>query len=225
MISNLLGTIGTPVGGFFGNPPLSSQIGGLGGLLPFRAGPQFAPQGFWNDVFGTTGRMLPFPIGLPFAPQAFWGETPGTVIPGLLPFQAGPQLAPQGLLGSLFGTIGAPVGGAIGNLFGNPQLGGQIGSAVGGVSGLMPFQASPELETQAFNRFMETQSSDLVRKLYDYLSMHSPQHSELGECISLVGQAAQSFGARDYAQAFAQAYQAYRCITLLRARIPELPAL
>jgi hypothetical protein len=63
------------------------------------------------------------------------------------PYQ-NPQIAPQGLFGSLLGSIAAPAGGALGNLFGQQQLGSQIGSTVGQFAHLLPFAAGPQMAGQ-----------------------------------------------------------------------------
>jgi hypothetical protein len=64
----------------------------------------------------------------------------------VLPFDAGPQLAPQGFLGGLLGSaLGGLGGGAIGGLFGNRNLGNTIGSTAGGIlGGILPFEAGPQ---------------------------------------------------------------------------------
>jgi hypothetical protein len=75
--------------------PVLSQIASL---LPFAAGPQLRPQGFFGDLFGTIGAPLGGAIG-----GIFGNSDLGTTIGGLagqlgriLPFSAGPQLSLAG---------------------------------------------------------------------------------------------------------------------------------
>ena len=99
------GLLGQGIGGLLGNAQLGQQIGSLAGgiggsFLPFQAGPQLAPYGFFGDLLGQVGQPLGSAIGSAFGNQQL-GGTIGNVAGQLgrfLPFQAGPQLAPYGVL-------------------------------------------------------------------------------------------------------------------------------
>jgi len=119
-----------------------------------------------------------------------YGQVLGGTLGGILPFQAWPQFAPQGVAG-----------------------------------GMLPFQITPAVETQATNSFLHDVTSGLIRKMYEYLDKNSQKYSQLADCVPILQKAVESFGQRDYAQAFLQIYQAYRYITALRASIPDLPSL
>ena len=109
------------------------------GLL---AGQQFAPQGFFGNLLGQVGAPLGSAIGSAFGNQGL-GQTIGGAAGQLgrfLPFDAGPQFAPQGFFGNLLGQVGAPLGGAIGSAFGNQGLGQTIGSAAGQLGRFLPFE-------------------------------------------------------------------------------------
>jgi len=148
---NLLGQVGAPlgsaIGSAFGNQGLGQSIGSaagqLGRFLPFDAGPQLAPQGFFSNLLGRPG--ISPNITTLFGPPIGTTERP----PGIgnfLPFDAGPQLAPQGFIGGLLGSaLGGLGGGAIGGLLGNRNLGNTIGSTAGGIlGGILPFEAGPQ---------------------------------------------------------------------------------
>ena len=113
LVGQLTGPAGQAIGGLFGQPQGSGQIGqalgGLGHLLPFQA--------------------APWPV-----PTMWGGQQPG---------YGGWQFVPQGFLGHLLGQFGGPAGQAIGGLFGQPQGSGQIGQALGGLGHLLPFQTAP----------------------------------------------------------------------------------
>jgi hypothetical protein len=68
-------------------------------------------------------------------------------------------------------------------------------------------------------------TSGLIKKLYDYLNANTEQWPQLADSVPLVQRAAELFGARDYPRAFAQAFQAFRSISLVRARQPNVPGL
>ena len=99
---------------------------------------QFVPQGAIGDVISQLSPIIGNAVG----------GTPGQVISTvgglghLLPFQAGPQYAPQGLFG---GALGSALGGALGGAFGNSGLGSTIGGIAGG---FLPFQAGGGLQQQ-----------------------------------------------------------------------------
>ena len=184
----------------------------------------------------------------PVAPVAPLAAVPGPY--GVVPVVDG-QVLPQGIFGSILGGLGGGLaGGALGGLFGNRQLGTTIGNAAGGIlGGFLPFSVDPmaaaygygggqnapqailvpqntlDPETQAFNDFMQGVTSGLIAKLHDYLSQQIGQHPQLADSIPLVTRATEFFDQRDYGRAFAQLYQAFRAIALVRAKVPELPAL
>jgi hypothetical protein len=81
------------------------------------------------------------------------------------------------------------------------------------------------LDHQAALNLVENITASSLRALSAYLELHVERHAELQGCIGTVTQAARCFAARDYAQAFAQIYQAYRSITALREINPQLPPL
>jgi hypothetical protein len=95
----------------------------------------------------------------------------------------------------------------------------------GVAGGILPLQVTPAIETQATNSFLHDVTSGPIRKMYEYLDKNSPKYSQLADCVPIMQKAVESFGLRDYAQAFLQLYQAYRYITLLRASVPDLPSL
>jgi hypothetical protein len=77
------------------------------GLL---AGQQFAPQGFFGNLLGQVGAPLGSAIGSAFGNQGLGQAIGGAAgqLGRFLPFEAGPQLAPQGFFGNLLGQVGAP---------------------------------------------------------------------------------------------------------------------
>jgi len=96
---------------------------------------------------------------------------------------------------------------------------------------LTPFTALPasplpgaNVELQAMNSLMQDITAAAIRKVYDYLDKHSQQYRQLENCIPLVKQAVDSFRAGNYTQAFAQVFQAYRFLMLLRTNLPDLPS-
>ena len=153
-------------------PTIGSVVGGLGGLLPFSAQPQYvapqavlAPQGVLGNILGG---LLPFSAQpqavapqAALAPQGVFGDILGAVAPtigsvvgglgGLLPFSAQPQyvapqavLAPQGVFGNIVSSLAPTVGQAVGGLLGNAGAGQQIGSVAGQIANLLPFSAQPQ---------------------------------------------------------------------------------
>src|SRR5438445_585339 len=131
---NLLGQVGAPLGGIvgsaLGNQGLGQQIGSaagqLGRFLPFDAGPQLAPQGFFGNLLGQVGALLGSVVGNAFGNQGLGqqiGGIAGQLGQRFLPFDAGPQFnsgpqfAPQGFLGGILGSaLGGLGGGALGGL-------------------------------------------------------------------------------------------------------------
>ena len=184
--------------------------GGLGGGMPgaYGAAPQ-AFGGLLQPLGGAIGSIL----GNPQLGGQIGGLAGG--LGRFLPFgvnplmaaYAGGQLAPQ----SVFWQ---PPGGAIAGVF-----------PLQAVPGTVPVQGTPNVELEAMNSFMKEATSNLIRKLHDYLDKNSQQYSQLADCAQLVRQAVEAYGARDYARAFTQLYQAYRFITVLRSGRPEIPSL
>ena len=113
---------------------------------------QLAPQGFFGDLVGHLAPTLGAAAGGLFGHSAT-GAQVGNVVSGLshlIPFSAGPQLAPQGFFGDLVGHIAPTLGAAAGGLFGHSATGAQVGNVVSGLSHLIPFSAGPQLAPQGF---------------------------------------------------------------------------
>jgi|SRR5271165_5453406 len=96
-----------------------------------------------------------------------------------------------------------------------------------------PFQTMPGylpmpnalLDRQASENMMGDMIADSLRSLSTYLETNAKQHAGLESCIPIVTQAAHSFAARDYAQAFNLIWMAYRTIETIRAADPRIPLL
>ena len=164
------------------------------------------PLGFFGNLLGQLGQPLGGAIGSVFGnPQL--GSQIGGLASGLgrfVPFGVDPltvayvsgQLAPQGFV-----------------------------SPFQAAPGTVPVQGTPNVELEAMNSFMQETTSNLIRKLHDYLDKNSQQYSQLADCAQMVRQAVEAYGVRDYARAFAHLYQAYRFITALRSARPEIPSI
>jgi hypothetical protein len=198
--------------------------GGLGGGMPgaYGAAPQpfgglLQPLGFFGNLLGQLGQPLGGAIGSILGNPQLGGQVGGLAggLGRFLPFgvnplmaaYAGGQLTPQ----SFFWQ---PPGGAIGGL-----------SPLQAMAGTVPVQGTANVELETMNSFMKEATSNLIRKLHDYLDKNSQQYSQLADCAQLVRQAVEVYGAGDYARAFTQLYQAYRFITMLRSGRPEIPSL
>jgi hypothetical protein len=83
--------------------------------------------------------------------------------------------------------------------------------------------ADPILDRQAAVNLVENIVGDALRTLGAYLETYARTHPGLENCVRIVTQAAHSFAARDFAQAFNQIWQAYRVIAMVRAIDPQLP--
>jgi hypothetical protein len=121
------------------------------------------------------------------------------------------------LLGSLMPLLMRFQSQAFGPMF-HPGLGGQPG--LGG--SLAP---DPALDQQAAVNLISDITADSLRTLSSYLETHAARNAGLEQCVPIVTQAAHSFAARDFAQAFNLIWQAYRMITMIRATDPQLPPL
>jgi hypothetical protein len=177
-------------------------------------------------------------------PGAGYGSMPAYAAQGY-----GPQFAPQGWLGNLLGGVGAPVGGAIGGILGNQQFGNHLGGMAGGLARrYLPFDVDPmaaygyvqaggqvapqtillaqnalDPEAQAFTDFLKTVTASVIARLSDYLRTNVGQHPALSDCIPLVTRATELWNAHDYTRSFAQLYQVYRSIAIVRSRMPNVP--
>jgi hypothetical protein len=134
--------VGGTIGSMFGNQGLGQTIGGIAGqlgrFLPFDAGPQFVPQGAVGNWLAQNGAGLGGAIGGAFGNQGL-GQTIGGIAGQLgrfLPFDAGPQLAPQGIVGN---ALGRPIADG----FGYRPLGQPTG-----MESFLPFDAGPQLAPQ-----------------------------------------------------------------------------
>ncbi len=144
----------------------------------------------------------------PSAASASQGRAPDTqqlvaLLGNLLPLLM--RLQPQ-TLGPSFGPNMGPFPGPIG-------MPGPIGIA------------DPALDHQAAVNLIENITADSLRALSTYLETNARNHAALESCVPIVTQAAQSFAARDYAQAFNQIWETYRLIAMVRAFNPQLPPL
>jgi len=99
--------------------------------------------------------------------------------------------------------------------------------APGPPGGFAPYSPGyPDLEGQTFAEFLQEPVAQVTRRLFDYLGAHAPDHPELAGVIPLVQQTAEWYRVGDLTRAFAQAYVAFRAITLLRLTSrPDLPPL
>jgi hypothetical protein len=151
-----------------------------------------------------------------------------------------PALSPQGFFGDLVGRFAQPVGGVVGGMLGNRALGSQLGGIAGQLGRMIPFGVDPmsavaaaqaaaapqqNLELEALNSFMQSAASTAIRKLYDYIDKNSQKFTQLAAVAPIVTQALELFKNKNYDQAFSQAFQAHRQITLLRSTVTDLPAL
>jgi hypothetical protein len=88
-----------------------------------------------------------------------------------------------------------------------------------------PALAQPALDHQAAVNFVSDLTAISLRNLSAYLETYVGTHAGLEICVPIVTQAARSYAARDYAQAFDMIWQAYRVIAAVRASDPQLPPL
>ena len=111
-----------------------SQVSQLGQLLPFQAGPGYAPQAFnWGNMIADVAPVVGQHVG------GNAGRIISTVggLADMLPFQAGPAYAPQGMWGNLIAGAGQLAGSLVGGDTGRTiSQASQLGT-------LLPFQAGP----------------------------------------------------------------------------------
>ena len=84
---------------------------------------------------------------------------------------------------------------------------------------------NPMLDHQAAVNLVEDITAESLSTLSAWLEAHAGRQPGVETCVPIVTQAAHCFAARDYAQAFALIWEAYRAIALLRANNPQLPPL
>jgi len=77
----------------------------------------------------------------------------------------------------------------------------------------------------AATQFVESLSATVLRSIASYLQANVEKNAGLQSCLGVIVQAAQYFGARDFARAFDCAWQAYRTIAHVRLTDPQLPPL
>jgi hypothetical protein len=82
---------------------------------------------------------------------------------------------------------------------------------------------NPALDHQAAVSLVGDITADSLRNLSAYLEANAGRHAGLENCVPIVTQAARSFAARDYAQAFNLIWLAYRVIATIRAADPQIP--
>jgi hypothetical protein len=84
---------------------------------------------------------------------------------------------------------------------------------------------NPALDRQAAENMIGDMIAESLRSLSAYLDANAAQHAGLEDCVPVVTQAAHSFAARDYAQAFNLIWLAYRMIETIRAADPRVAPL
>ncbi len=83
----------------------------------------------------------------------------------------------------------------------------------------------PMIDHQAAVNFVQDMVADSLRTLSSYVEANAERHAGLENGVALVTQAARCYAARDYGQAFALIWHAYRLVTALRQTDPQLPPL
>jgi hypothetical protein len=138
----------------------------------------------------------------------------GSLMPLLLRFQS------QGFPSQGFPSQGFPSQGLEPPFQAGPFQVGPFHVGLGNVAA-----PNPALDHQAAADLVGDITADSLRNLSTYLENHAGRHPGLESCVPIVTQAAHSFAARDYAQAFNLIWQAYRVIATIRAGDPQLPPL
>jgi len=132
------------------------------------------------------------------------------------------QIYPQTAFGALAGgTYGTAMGSGAGT---DSQAGAAVGQIASALGTQLPYQTGMSFEQQALSGFLREPVSNLIRKQYEYLSANATKSDQLTACIPALAQAAQAYGAGDFATAFNYAYQIHRCIAFAALTNPTLPA-
>jgi hypothetical protein len=82
---------------------------------------------------------------------------------------------------------------------------------------------NPALDRQAAENLIGDMIAESLRTLSAYLETNAGLHAGLESCVPNVTQAAHSFAARDYAQAFNLIWLTYRAIETIRVADPRIP--
>lgn len=82
---------------------------------------------------------------------------------------------------------------------------------------------NPAIDHQAAQNMIGDMIAESLRTLSTYLETNAALYGGLQGCVPIVTQAAHSFAARDYAQAFNLIWLAYRVIEAVRATDPRIP--
>jgi len=133
------------------------------------------------------------------------------------------MIYPQTAFGAVTGQASS-LGTAVSTGTGDTQSGAAIGHIASSLGAVLPYQAGLHFEQQALNSFLREPVSSLIRRQYDYLSANATKSDQLTACLPALAQAAQAFGASDFATAFNYAYQIHRCIAIAALTNPTLPA-
>jgi hypothetical protein len=91
--------------------------------------------------------------------------------------------------------------------------------------GFLNPQQAAMADQLAATEFVESLTAAVLRSVAGYVEANIEKNAGLQSCLGIVIQAAQYFGARDFARAFDCAWQAYRAIAHMRSTDPQLPPL
>lgn len=81
------------------------------------------------------------------------------------------------------------------------------------------------LELQSALGFLHDQAASAIRRLYDYIERHSPDHPGLAGCLAAAIEASHAFEAADYGRALDEVRRAYEEVARARAVDSGLPPL
>ena len=81
------------------------------------------------------------------------------------------------------------------------------------------------IELQGALGFLHDQAASAVRRLYDYVERHAPEHPGLHGCLASAIEASRAFLAADYGRALDDVRRAYRAVAEARAADPAVPPL
>jgi hypothetical protein len=81
------------------------------------------------------------------------------------------------------------------------------------------------IELQGALGFLHDQAAAAVRRLYDYVERHGPEHPGLDGALAAAIEASHAFQAADYGRALDEVRRAYRAVAEARAVDPSLPPL